>query len=45
MERRSGLTARVKERCGLGRRETVEIQSWEGFRALRGEVLRVRRTP
>ena len=39
LERRNGLTARIKERCGLGRRETVEAQSWEEFRALKGSVL------
>ena len=36
MESRSGLMARIGERCGLGRRETVEAQSWEEFRSLRG---------
>ena len=29
LERKSGLTARVREICGLGRRETVEAQYWE----------------
>ena len=38
MEKRGGLVARIKERRGLGRRETAEVQSWEEFRALRGRV-------
>ena len=38
LEKRSGLTARIKERCGLGRRETAEAQVWEEFKVLRAEV-------
>ena len=38
MERRSALTARVRERYGLSRRESEEVQSWEEFRPFRGEV-------
>ena len=39
LERTSDLTARIRERCILSRRETVEVQSWEEFRSLRGRVL------
>lgn len=38
LEKRSGLAARIGERCRLGRRETAEIQEWKEFRELRGEV-------
>ena len=38
LEKRSGLTARIKERCGLSRRETAEVQVWEEFRPFRGRV-------
>ena len=35
---KSGLTARIKERCGLGRRETAEVQVWEEFREFKCKV-------
>ena len=38
LERKSSLTARIKERCGLGRRETAEVQVWEGFKVLEGRA-------
>ena len=39
LEKRSGLAARIKEKCRLGRRKIVEVQSWEESRALRGEII------
>ena len=38
MERKSSLTASIKGKCGLGRRGTVGVQSWEKFRPLRAEA-------
>ena len=38
LERMSGLTARIKERCGLKRRDTVEVQVWEEFRPFLGRA-------
>ena len=38
LERGSALIARIRERCGLSRREATEVQSWEEFRSFRGEV-------
>ena len=38
MERRSGLTAIIREMCGLSIRKTVEVQSWEEFRPFQGSV-------
>ena len=35
----SSLAARIKERCGLSRRETAELQEWEEFRQLKGRVV------
>ena len=29
----------MKERCGLSRRETAELQEWEDFRQLKGSVM------
>ena len=37
-KRGNGLTARVRERCGLGRRESAEVQVWEKFKTLRARV-------
>ena len=37
--RNSSLAARIKERCGLSRRETAELQGWEEFRQLKGTVV------
>ena len=37
-KRSSALTARVRERSGLGRRETVEVQRWDVLRAFQGKV-------
>ena len=36
--RNSELTARIRERCGMRRGETAEIQRWEEFREIRAEV-------
>ena len=38
IHRNSELTARIRERCGLRRGETAEIQKWEEFREIRAEV-------
>ena len=38
MEKWSGLTTRIKERCGLGRRRWQKAQVWEEFKILRAEV-------
>ena len=38
LDRTSGLTYRMRERCGPSRRETVEVQIWEEFRSPRGGV-------
>ena len=38
-KRRSGFTARIKERCGIGRRETAGVQTWEEFKEMRAEVI------
>ena len=35
----SNLTARIREKCGLSRRETVEAQTLEEFRSLRAWVI------
>ena len=43
LERRSALTARIKERYGLGRRVTVVVQIWEEFRSFSGEVFVLRK--
>ena len=32
------MTARVRERSGLSRRETVEEQRWEALQVFRGRV-------
>ena len=37
-KRKSGLMARIKRRCGMGRGETAEIQTWEEFKELRAGV-------
>ena len=42
LERRSALTASI-ERYGLGRRETVVVQSWEEFRSFSGEAFILRK--
>ena len=34
----SKLTARVRQRCGLKRGETAEVQKWEEFRSMGAEV-------
>ena len=39
MDKRSGLTARIKEKCGLGGTETAEVQMWEEFKVLMGKVI------
>ena len=38
LEKRSGLTARIKEKCGLSRREMGEVQVWEEFKFLKGKI-------
>ena len=40
MEKRaSALTARIRERAGLKRRETCEVQVWDTLREFQGEVI------
>ena len=38
-KRGSSLTAGIKERCGVGRRETAEVQTWEELREMRAEAI------
>ena len=38
LEKRSGLTARIKEKRGLSRREMGEVQLWEEFKFLKGKI-------
>lgn len=39
LDKRSNLMARIKERCGPSRREAAEVQTWEGFKTLKGRVI------
>ena len=39
LEKKSSLIARIKERCGLRRRDTAAVQVWEEFRHLEGEIV------
>ena len=39
LQRKGALTARIRGRCGLGRREIVEVQDWEEFKAIRSRVV------
>ena len=39
LDKKSDLAARIKEKCGLGWRETVEVQSREEFGVLKGRVI------
>ena len=38
-KRDSSLTARIKERCGIRRGETAEVQAWEEFKEMRARVI------
>ena len=38
-KRNSALTARIRERAGLKRRETCEVQVWDTLREFQGEVI------
>lgn len=39
----SNLMARIRDRCGIGRRETAEVQTWEELKEIRAEVIVDRR--